>query len=530
MQDVFARGLAPPDLVVITLYALVVIGLGLWAGRKQATGTDFFLASRDSTWPVIGFALLASNISSATLIGLAGNAYANGIAVYNYEWMATVVLVFFCLFFLPFILRSQVYTMPEFLERRYSPGVRKYFSALTIFLSVVVDKAATLYGGALMLTLILPTIPLPVMVLVVAALSGIYTIVGGLKAVLYTEVVQAVILLSASAVLSWFAFAKAGGWANVMANIPEERMSLIMPLSDPHMPWLGLLTGVPILGFYFWCTNQFMVQRVMSAKNVDHGRWGSLFAGLLKLPVLFLMVLPGSAAVLLYPNLPNPDLVYPTLMFDLLPTGLLGLVVAGFLAAIMSATASTFNSAATLATMDFIKPAFPALDGKALVRVGRLATLAMVAVAVVVAPMIEKFGSVWTYLQSMLSYTSPPIVAVFLAGLFWKRANARGAGFAIVAGLAVGITLFVQVNVLNLFTLNFLYVAPILLAICAVALVYGSLTGAGPSAQQTSGLMWTRAHWQAESASLANTPAWANYRVQSAILLAMTAVIVIWFW
>jgi len=525
----FERGLAGVDLAVIAAYALVVIALGLWAGRKQATGTDFFLASRDSSWPVIGLSLLASNISSATLIGLAGAAYASGIAVYNYEWMATVILVFFCVFFLPFILRSKVYTMPEFLERRFSRPVRVYFSALTIFLSVFVDKAATLYGGALMLSLIFPQVALWQMVMILACLAGVYTIIGGLKAVLYTEVLQAVILLGAAVILSFFAFDKVGGWANVVANVPAEKLSLFRPIDDPGVPWLGLLTGVPILGFYFWCTNQFMVQRVLSAKSLDHGRWGSLFAGLLKLPVLFLMVLPGTFAILLYPRLNNPDLVYPTLMFDLLPAGLLGLVVAGFLAAIMSATASTFNSAATLFTMDFARHWYPELDGKRLVRTGRLATLVFLAIAVIIAPQIERFGSVWQYLQGMLSYTAPPIVTVFLMGLFWPRANSRGAAFAIATGLVLGIALFIAINLTGSLQLHFLYVAPILLVASGIAMVIGSLQAPAPAPESIAGLLWNPSFFRAETAELQGVAWWANYRVLSVLLLLLTAVIVFTF-
>ncbi len=525
-MDVLHRGLAGIDIAVIAAYACVVIALGLYAGRKQASGTDFFLASRESTWPVVGLSLLASNISSATLIGLAGAAYISGIAVYNYEWMATVILVFFCIFFLPFILRAKIYTMPEFLERRYSRPIRVYFSALTIFLSVFVDKAATLYGGALMLSLILPGVPLWVTVAMLAGLAGIYTIVGGLKAVLYTEVVQAVILLGASVVLASFAYSKVGGWDHVVTHVAAAKLSLFRPVDDKFLPGLGVLVGVPILGFYFWCTNQFMVQRVLSAKSVEHGRWGSLFAGLLKLPVLFLMVLPGTFAILLYPGLKNADSVYPTLIFDLLPTGLLGLVVAGFLAAIMSATASTFNSAATLFTMDFVRHWHPEMEGKRLVRTGRLATLGFLVIAVIIAPQIVRFGSVWQYLQSMLSYTSPPIVAVFLWGLFWPRANARGASWAIYTGLVLGVGLFVAINVTESFYLHFLYVAPLLLIASSIALVAGSLGAPAPDPLHLAGLLWNRAFFDAETVELRGTPLLYNYRVLSVILLVLTAIIV----
>ena len=532
--------LAPLDLAVIAVYALGIIVLGLLVARRRASAEDYFLASRSSSWPVIGLALLASNISSTTLIGLAGAAYAIGISAYNYEWMASVVLAFFCVFFLPFLLRSQVYTLPEYLKRRYDRRARRYFSALTIFLNIVVDTAGTLYGGAIMLKLILPEWPLWQIVAVLAVSAGVYTIAGGLRAVMVTETVQAVILLGASVFIAVFAFERAGGWDAVMAAVDPAKLSLIRPLDDPGVPWLGLVLGVPLLGFYFWCTNQFMVQRVLSAKDERHGRWGALFAGLLKLPVLYVMVLPGTAAILLYPQLDKPDMVYPTLIFDLLPTGLVGIVVAGFFAAIMSSIASTFNSAATLVTMDFVRP-LRAGDGageagtltltpgqsRALVRAGRITTFVFMVLAVLWAPQIERFESLWQYLQAVLAYAVPPVCALFLIGLFWRRANATGAFAAIIVGLLGGAALF-WANVLaaDPLGLHFLLVAPVLFALSAGALVIGSLLGAPPRAGQVDALLWTPAFYRAETAALAALPWWQNYRVLSVLLLVLTAGIV----
>ncbi|MFZ5609789.1 MAG: sodium:solute symporter [Pseudomonadota bacterium] len=521
-----AARLAPLDIAVITGYAVVVIAIGLLAGRRQADAKDFFLASRAASWPVIGLALLASNISSSTLVGLAGAAYAIGISVYNYEWMAAIILAFFCLFVLPFILRSQVYTMPEFLERRYDGRARTYFSALTLFLNIVVDTAGTLYGGSLIFKLILPQVPLWQIVLALALSAGVYTIAGGLKAVLYTETVQAVILLGGSMLISLFAFAKAGGWEAVMAGVDPAKLSLIRPLGDPGVPWLGLVTGVPLLGFYFWCTNQFMVQRVLSAKSLDHGRWGSLFAGLLKLPVLFLMVLPGTAAILLYPTLDNPDMVYPTLIFDLLPVGVIGLVIAGFLAAIMSSIASTFNSAATLFTMDFVRRWRPDISSHGLVRVGRLTTLSFMILAILWAPQIERFGSLWQYLQAILAYAVPPIVALFLIGLFWPRANARGAVAALGAGFFSGFVMFIGNVVLGWYDLHFLYVASILFVVASGALVLGSLAAPPPPAAKIQALVWSKAFFAEESAALAGHPWYKNYRILALILTGLAAALV----
>ncbi|MFM2043761.1 MAG: hypothetical protein RLY86_2337 [Pseudomonadota bacterium] len=524
-------GLSAIDTAIVVVYLVAIVALGLWAGREKVNAADYFLASRSSTWPTIGLALLASNISSTTLIGLAGAAYAIGISVYNYEWMATVILAFFCIFLLPVILRSQVFTLPEFLEKRFTVSARLYFAGLTVFLNIVVDTASGLFAGALMFQLILPGVPLWQIAAVIALAAGIYTMVGGLKSVLVTEVVQAVILLGGSVLLTWFALEKAGGWDAVMAGVPAEKMSLIRPLDDAGVPWLGLLTGVPLLGLYFWCTNQFMVQRVLSAKNLNHGRWGSLFAGLLKLPLIYIMVLPGSAALLLYPNLERPDLVYPTLIFDLLPVGILGLVVAGFLAAIMSSIASTFNSASTLVTMDFARRLNPDLGERSLVRIGRITTFVFMLLSIAWVPVVAMIAeSLWQYIQAVLAYAVPPIVALFLVGIFWPRANGTGATVGLVLGSILGAGLFLANVVLGWMDLHFLYAATLLFVISLAGVILGSLLAPPPPAEKTECLMWRRVDFDAETAELATLPAWQNYRYQSLVLLVLTAAIVAAFW
>ncbi len=518
------------DWCAVCIYLAAIITYGVLVSRRRQGVNDYFLASRGSAWPTIGLALLASNISSTTLIGLSGAAYAFGIAVYDYEWMAGVVLAFFCVFFLPYLLRSQVFTMPEWLERRYDRPTRLYFTALTIFLNIVVDASGTLFGGALMLRLILPGVPLGWIIAGLAMLAGIYTVVGGLRAVMRTEVVQAVLLLGASVVISVFAFSRAGGWAHVMASVPAQKLHLILPAHNPGLPWTGLVTGVPLIGFYFWCTNQFMVQRVLSARDANHGRWGVLFAGALKLPVLFLMVLPGSCALLLFPRLERADEVYPTLVFSLLPHGLIGIVVAGFLAALMSAVASTFNSASTLVTMDLVRTSVPNLSGRALVRVGQVATLSIMALTVAWAPNIATFSSLWQYLQSILAYLVPPVVAIFLVGQFWPRANARGAHLALAVGLLLGVLLFYA----NEFAtpalgLHFLLVAPLIFVASVVILVLGSLGFGGVAKSGTGDLVWTMAHFEEERRGMAGIAPWKDYRVLAGMLLVVTAGIVIWF-
>ena len=297
-------------------------------------------------WIPVGFSLFASNISSTTLVGLSGAAYVWGIAVSNYEWMAAFVLVFFAVFFIPCYLNARITTVPEFLERRFDRRSRLYFSGLTLFSNIVVDTAGTLFAGAMVITVFFPQLDLFTACLLLALVAGVYTAAGGLAAVVYTDVLQAVVLLVGACLVSYLSFAELDfSWARVVAETPPAKLSLMLPLDDPNLPWLGTLVGVPILGFYFWCTNQFIVQRVLGARSIAHARWGALLAGFLKLPVLYLMVLPGVMAGIFLPELENADMVFPALVTTLLPAGLAGLVIAGLLAAIMSSIDSTLNSA-----------------------------------------------------------------------------------------------------------------------------------------------------------------------------------------
>jgi solute:Na+ symporter, SSS family len=520
--------LGPLDWVVVALYAGGLIALGLAMTRRRVAPVDYFLASRATRWPVIGLALLASNMSSTALVGLAGGAYAIGISVYDYEWSAVVILVFFCIFLLPSIIRSQTYTMPEFLERRYDARVRLHFALLTLFLNIFVDSAGVLYSGSLVCHLLFPGWPLWMIVALLAGTAGLYTTLGGLRSVIYTEAVQAVVLMAGALMISIGAFSRAGGWHAVMTGVPPAAISLIRPLGDPGVPWPGLLLGIPLLGFYYWCTNQSIVQRMLSAENIDHARWGALFAGLLKLPVLFLMVLPGTCALLLFPKLPHPDLVYPNLILRLLPAGLVGLVVAGFVAATMVSIASMLNSASTLITMDVVKQLKPNLSDAQIVRIGRASTVGILVVAVAWAPQLQLFPSLWQYLQAVLAYAVPPVVALFLVGMFWRGANADGAAAAMLVGSAFGLALFVINVVLGWTHLHFLYVAPILTALDAAVLVGVSVRRA-TTRGSASVALWKFDSGEAEQLRRKLTPLWQDYRVQAAILLALTASIVIVF-
>ncbi len=527
-MDIAQHQPAALDYVLIVLYAVVVLWIGIRLAKRHTNAEDYFLAGRNMIWPFIGVSLFASNISSTTLIGLAGDAYHTGISVFNYEWSAAIILVFFGLFMMPAVLKTKVYTIPEYLEKRYDRRVRSYFSILTLFLNIVVDTAGSLFAGGIVLKMIFPDTNLGLIIACLAVVAGLYTIAGGLAAVIYTDFIQTILLMVGAGVISAVAFTRVGGWSGMLEGIDHAQLSLIRPLDDPGVPWLGMLLGIPILGFYFWCGNQFMTQRVLSARSVEHGRWGVLLAGLLKLPVLFIMVLPGTMAIHLYPDLPRPDLVYPTLMFDLLPTGLLGLVLAGFIAALMSQIDSTLNAASTLVTMDFIHTRLPQLSGRRLMVTGRWVTGIFMILAALWAPQIERFASLFKYLQMVLSYTVPPIVVIYLIGSFWKGATARGAWLTVLIGTLAGALFFVVNEILGWTHLHFLYIAPILFVVSLLTLLTVNRSGTTPTAEQQA-LVWSPALYRAESVELKNMPFWKNYRILSVILLALTAWLVVSF-
>ncbi len=534
------------DGMIIICYLVGIIGYGISKGKEKSS-EDYFLAGRNLTWPIVGISLFAANIGSSTLIGLTADAFKTNIAVYNYEWMAAVVLIIFAIFFMPFYLNSKVYTMPEFLERRYDSRARYFFSIITIVGNVIIDTAAGLYAGNLILKIIFPELDSVIIITLLAIAGAAYTIPGGLSAVVHTEVIQAIILVMGSIALTYFCLDQVGGWSGMMAGLDalnqsgqlnkssDEVFSLVGSINDPYMPWTGLVFGIPLLGFYFWANNQFMVQRVLSARDLNHGRWGALFASLLKLPVIFIMIVPGVIAIVLFSDtdisgfnylIPTstgmvvcsqlsdcPNMTYPVLIYSLLPVGVLGLVIAGLLAAMSSSISATLNSASTLITMDFVLKLKPNLSSKNLVTSGQIATVILVMLAAAWAPQIEKFSSLWEYLQLVLGFIAPPVVSVFLLGLFWKRGNANGAFTSLLGGLILSIILILsKVNhwfpVIN--DIHFLQTVP-------------------PSQEKIENMTWTKAIFNQENQELTALVWYKNYHNLAVLLLLLTALIVDYF-
>ena len=563
------------DLIVIFLYLIGIIIYGI-SKSKRSSSEDYFLGGRTMSWPIVGIALFSANISSSTLVGLASDGFQTNINVYNYEWYAVVILIIFAIFFLPFYLKSGVYTMPEFLQKRYDKRSRYYFSLITIIGNVMVDTAAALYVGSIVLKLLFPEVSSTTIIILLAIAAAAYTIPGGLNSVIQTEVIQAVLLIIGSCLITYFAFDQlGGGWSTMMSSLDEllaaggvdfgdraangkyipatadEVFSVVRPSNDEFMPWWGLISGVALLGFYFWANNQFMVQRVLGAKDLNHGRWGALFAGFLKLPVIFIMIVPGVLALLLFntldiselgymtangvcENLKDcPNLTYPVLLFQLLPSGILGLVVAGLLAAMMSSVSATFNSASTLITMDFVKQIKPDLSSQRLVRVGQLSTLILVILASAWVPYIEQVSdSLWGYLQLVIAFTSPPVVSAFVLGLFWKKANRHGAFYSLIGGGIFAVFMILSMSFgwsTYINELHFLAKANLLFAISVLIHIAVSLATAAPDAEVVANFTYKKAIYDQETEELKSLPWYQNYRILAIILGVITVIVVGFF-
>ncbi len=535
------------DFSIIIVYLIFVILLGFYFGKKHEDAEDYFLAGRNLTWPLIGFSLFASNMSSNSLVGLAGSGYNDGFSVYSYEWMAILILIIFAIFFLPFYLKNKIFTIPEYLEDRFNYKVRAYASAIAIILNILVDISATLYAGGLVINLIFPEFSLLWTIVVLAVVAGVYTISGGLSAVVYTDAVQAVILIFGSALITIFAYMEVGGWEPVYEITDPSHFNIIKPIDDEALPWPGLFTGVLLIGFYFWGTNQYITQRTLAARSIREGQWGALFAGLLKLSILFVMIFPGAFARIIYPRAGTDaegnvlvqaldgttmglDSIYPSLLFDLLPTGVLGIVLAGLIAAMMSSLDSGLNSVSTLITMDFYKKIKPAASPKKLMGIGRWITAIVMVIAVLWAPNIGSFPKLWDYLQQTLAWFSPPVVSLFVMGLFFKRTNEQGAMASIAIGLLL--TILQIINVVSgspVVLPNFLYVAGIHFAICCAVLWSVSLMTSPPPANKLESTVWTRAEFAAETAELKDLPWYKNYRYQALALIGILAVILLYY-
>ncbi|MGW1454905.1 sodium:solute symporter [Salegentibacter agarivorans] len=430
------------DWIAISLYFLVLAGIVVWVIRKKQSNTeDYFLAGRNVGWFVVGASIFASNIGSEHVVGLAGAGAGDKLPMLIYEIQAWVVLILGWVF-LPFYARSGVFTMPEFLEKRFDARSRWVLSVFSIIAYVLTKISVTIYAGGIVVSALLG-INFWTGALSTVILTGIYTVLGGMRAVVYTETLQAIILVLGAAALTFIGLNEVGGWASMQETVSPEYLNMWRSASDPDFPWPSLLITSTIVGIWYWCTDQYIVQRALTAKNIKEGRRGTIFGALLKLLPVFLFLIPGIIALTLKMrgelHWDSPDEAFPVLMSNLLPSGLRGLVAAGLLAALMSSLASVFNSCSTLFTVDIYKKLRPNTPEKKLVRTGQIATVIIVIIGIIWIPIMANIsGVLYEYLQKVQSYIAPPITAVFLLGIFYKRINAQGAFVTLVVGFIVG--------------------------------------------------------------------------------------------
>lgn len=487
------------DLSIIAGYFILILAVAVmvyFQERKDAREdktSSYFLGGKSLTWVVIGASLFASNIGSEHLVGLAGSGASGDFAAGQFEILASIIIIVLGWLFVPIYLRSGVFTMPEFLEKRYNKWARQYLSWVSIVAYILTKISVTIAAGGIIFTALLG-IDFWTGAIIIVVLTGVYTVMGGLKVVVYTDFVQLIVLLGGAIAATLYGIDEMGGWSEMVAVTSDSHLSLWRNLNDPDFPWTGIVLGAPILGVWYWCTDQFIVQRVLAAKNIDHARKGTIFASYLKLLPLFIFVLPGVVAYALSTG-DNPALVFPiengevqydaalpALTMQILPHGLKGLVVAGLLAALMSSLSSVFNSCSTLITIDLYKERKPQASETELVKVGRIATVVLVALGLAWIPMLRLIeGGLFQKLQSIQAYISPPIAAVFLFGLFNRKLSAKGAQWALLSGALIGgLRLIFEImsekdfelpSALVYFTeINFLHFAFLLFIVCSIVL------------------------------------------------------------
>lgn len=533
------QGLQFLDWVVVGLYFAVLFGIAWWVlKQKQDTAADYFLAGRHVAWFVIGASIFASNIGSEHIVGLAGTAVKTGVVMGQYELHAWCILLLGWVF-VPFYMRSRVFTMPEFLEMRYSPSARWFLSIISLVAYVLTKVSVTVYAGAVVFQTLMG-IEFWTGALITVVLTGIYTVLGGLRAVVYTESLQAVVLIIGSVTVTVMGLIKIGGWSNLVAVAGSEHLNLFLPLNHPDFPWLGMVLSAPIVGIWYWCTDQYIVQRTLAARNETQARRGTIFAAYLKLLPFWIFVIPGVIAYALIKTgqlqLGAADQAFPAMVRTLLPIGLRGLVVGGLLAALMSSLAAVFNSCSTLFTMDIYKKIKPEAAEKKLVFVGRIATAVVVICGIAWIPLMKHIsGELYHYLQSVQSYLAPPIAAVFLLGIFWKKINAKGAVTALVGGFAIGMLRLVAemdkghlTGFLHVFaSLNFLYFSFYLFLVSIAIMIIISMFTAPASFAKIKGLTYATTVAEDKAASRAS---WTTKDlILSLVVLVVIALVMIYF-
>ncbi len=573
----------PLDWLVVGLYFVVLFALAWWVvSKSRDTADDYFLAGRNLSWWIIGASIFASNIGSEHLVGLAGSGTTDGVAMAHYELHAWCLLVLAWVL-VPFYMRSRVFTMPEFLEKRFSSTSRWVLSLITLVAYVVTKIAVGIFAGGIVFSVLLPEMKLGPLdsfwigSILVIVLTGIYTVAGGLRAVAYTEAMQTVVLVMGSVLVTIFGLQAIGGWSELRAICGSEMFNLWKPLVPANVeatwapvkeagrmawyfndnyPWLSMLFCAPVIGLWYWCTDQYIVQRALGAPNEREARRGSIFAAFLKLLPVFIFIIPGMICFAVAVHGENQVIsgtildengqvirdpaqkAFPLLVANVLPVGVRGIVVAGLLAALMSSLAGVFNASATLFTMDFYLKIHPNVSQERLVWIGRVATGVMVLIGLAWIPVIQGGKGLYDYLQGVQAYLAPPIFVVFFMGVFWKRLNGPGCLAALVVGFLLGLfrlAIDTPVKLIEgfkysegslLWIINnifFQYYSILILIVCAVVMVMVSYATTRPDYQKISGLTFgtiTDKHRQESRSSWNAVDVIASVVVVAAILAA----------
>jgi len=537
------------DLSISILYILGILAVGLWAGirhrrkSKANAAGEYFLAGKTLKWPAIGLALFATNISTVHLVSLAQSGFDSGLLNGNFEWMAAFTLILLSLFFVPFYIKSGVTTLPDFLEKRYDRSSRDWLAVISVVSAIIIHIAFSMLAGGIVLKTLFG-LNMYVSVIVICLITAIYTIVGGLKAVVVTESIQTVVLLTGAFIISYAAFHKMGGWepmTDVLKSKGElDKLSMLRPHGDPSgMPWYTVFLGYPILGIWYWCADQTIVQRVLGAKDENHARVGPLFCGFIKILPVFIFVLPGLFAYTLVQSghldvsslgvdangHVNSKGIYTLMITQLLPSGLVGVLVAALLSGLMSQVSGALNSISTMVSYDMYQRYRPEASDKQLIWIGKISAGIALVFSLGLLPLLDQYESIFSGINDIIAHIAPPITCVFLLGVFWKGASAASAKLTLWIGSVLGVVVF-AINKIYPETLighiPFMMMAFYLFCTCVVIQVAFSYIYPVQHTAVSAMLYW-KSPWEPLQGN-----AWkgiGNYKVLSALLLLVTGVL-----
>ena len=538
-MDSQGLSIPPADLAIIVAYLAGILAVGVLSVRwKKMTGEAYFLAGRSLGWVMIGAALFASNISTIHLVGLAASGYNEGLVWGNFEWMAAFTLVILSLFFAPFYFRNKIETLPEYLERRFNAAARSFLAFMAILGALFIHIGMSLYAGATVFQQFFG-VDVVTSILIISIVTGIYTVLGGLKAVVVTETIQTVLLIGGSILVTALAIAALpdqgiGTMAEFQAKLRPQQLSMVWTDNSVGLAWYSVLLGYPVLGIWYWCTDQTIVQRVLAARSEHDAQIGPLFAGFIKVLPVFILVLPGVIGYVLFGDRigDNANQVLPMLIQELVPTGLRGLISAGLLAALMSTIAAALNSCATLFAVDIVARVRPSTTDAAQVRIGRWSAVVVMLLAMLWSTQGDKFSSIFEAVQEIGAALAPAITTVFLWGVFWRRGTAQAAVTTLVFGFLMGATAFVldfkDASGYKLITegwgIPFMLQAFLMTMICSAVFFAVSKITPPPPAAKIDGLTW-------ENPLSALTHRWSGAGTDPRRLaLALCVTIVVLYW